>query len=60
MDSPLINIMQKAAKKASRGLRRDFNELENLQVKTKGPANFVTASDIRLSLIHISEPTRPY
>ena len=47
MDSPLINIMQKAAKKASRGLRRDFNELENLQVKTKGPANFVTASDIR-------------
>ena len=51
MDSPLINIMQKAAKKASRGLRRDFNELENLQVKTKGPANFVTASDIRTQKI---------
>ena len=51
MDSPLINIMQKAAKKASRGLRRDFNELENLQVKTKGPANFVTASDIRTQTI---------
>ena len=47
MDSPLINIMVKAAKKASRGLRRDFNELENLQVMTKGPADFVTASDIR-------------
>ena len=47
MDSPLINIMIKAAKKASRGLRRDFNELENLQVMTKGPANFVTAADIR-------------
>ena len=47
MDSPLINIMIKAAKKASRGLRRDFNELENLQVMTKGPADFVTASDIR-------------
>ena len=41
----------KAAKKASRGLRRDFNELENLQVKTKGPANFVTASDIRTQKI---------
>jgi len=39
--------MIKAAKKASRGLRRDFNELENLQVMTKGPANFVTAADIR-------------
>lgn len=47
MDSPLINVMIKAAKKASRGLRRDFNELENLQVMTKGPANFVTAADIR-------------
>ena len=55
MDSPLLNIMQKAAKKASRGLRRDFNELENLQVKTKGPANFVTASDIRTQEIIYDE-----
>ena len=55
MDSPLLNIMQKAAKKASRGLRRDFNELENLQVKTKGPANFVTASDIRTQKIIYEE-----
>ena len=47
--------MQKAAKKASRGLRRDFNELENLQVKTKGPANFVTASDIRTQKIIYEE-----
>ena len=47
--------MQKAAKKASRGLRRDFNELENLQVKTKGPANFVTASDIRTQKIIYDE-----
>ena len=47
MDSPLINVMIKAAKKASRGLRRDFNELEYLEVMTKGPANFVTAADIR-------------
>ena len=55
MDSPLLNIMQKAAKKASKGLRRDFNELENLQVKTKGPANFVTASDIRTQKIIYEE-----
>jgi myo-inositol-1(or 4)-monophosphatase len=55
MDSPLINIMIKAAKKASRGLRRDFNELENLQVMTKGPADFVTASDIRTQQIIYDE-----
>jgi len=55
MVSPLINIMQKAAKKASKALRRDFNELENLQVKTKGPANFVTASDIRTQKIIYDE-----
>ena len=55
MNSPLINIMKKAAKKASRGLRRDFYELENLQVKTKGPANFVTASDIRTQKIIYDE-----
>ena len=55
MDSPLINIMIKAAKKASRGLRRDFNELENLQVMTKGPADFVTASDIRTQNIIYDE-----
>ena len=62
MDSPLLNIMQKAAKKASRGLRRDFNELENLQVKTKGPANFVTASDIRTQKIIYEELSyaKPY
>jgi myo-inositol-1(or 4)-monophosphatase len=47
--------MIKAAKKASRGLRRDFNELENLQVMTKGPADFVTASDIRTQQIIYDE-----
>jgi myo-inositol-1(or 4)-monophosphatase len=34
-----------AARKASRGLRRDFGEVENLQVSKKGPADFVTAAD---------------
>jgi myo-inositol-1(or 4)-monophosphatase len=36
-----------AARKASRSLRRDFGEVENLQVSLKGPANFVTAADRR-------------
>ena len=37
--------MQKAARKASRGLLRDFGEAENLQVSRKGPADFVSKAD---------------
>ena len=36
-----------AARKAARTLKRDFGEVENLQVSLKGPANFVTAADRR-------------
>jgi len=43
--SPLMVIMQNAARKASRSLVRDFGEVENLQVSRKGPADFVTAAD---------------
>ena len=45
--SPLINVMVAAARKAGRGLARDFGEVENLQVSVKGPANFVSAADHR-------------
>ena len=45
--SPLINVMVKAARKAARPLRRDFGEVENLQVSRKGPADFVTRADER-------------
>ena len=45
--SALLNVMIKAARKASRTLKRDFGELERLQVSLKGPANFVTAADRR-------------
>jgi myo-inositol-1(or 4)-monophosphatase len=45
--SALINVMVAAARKAARGLKRDFGELENLQVSLKGPANFVSAADRR-------------
>ncbi|MBL4741039.1 MAG: inositol monophosphatase [Sneathiella sp.] len=44
--SALINVMEAAARKASRKLLRDFNEVENLQVSRKGPADFVSAADI--------------
>jgi myo-inositol-1(or 4)-monophosphatase len=43
--SALLTLMIAAARKASRGLRRDFGEVENLQVSRKGPADFVTAAD---------------
>ena len=45
--SALMNVMVRAARRAGRGLTRDFNEVENLQVSIKGPANFVTAADLR-------------
>jgi len=45
--SPLINVMVSAVMKAARGLRRDFNEVEQLQVSKKGPADFVSEADRR-------------
>ncbi|MEC7361516.1 MAG: inositol monophosphatase family protein, partial [Pseudomonadota bacterium] len=44
--SALINVMQKASIYASKGLLRDFGEVENLQVSRKGPADFVSRADI--------------
>jgi myo-inositol-1(or 4)-monophosphatase len=43
--SGLITVMQKAARKAAPRLRRDFNEVELLQVSRKGPADFVSMAD---------------
>ena len=43
--SALMNVMTAAALKAGRGLKRDFGEIENLQVSVKGPGDFVTAAD---------------
>jgi myo-inositol-1(or 4)-monophosphatase len=45
--SALLNVMIKAARKAARGLKRDYGEVEQLQVSLKGPANFVSAADRR-------------
>lgn len=47
LHSALLNVMVKAARKAARGLKRDFGEVENLQVSLKGPGNFVSAADRR-------------
>jgi myo-inositol-1(or 4)-monophosphatase len=45
--SALLNVMTAAARKAGRSLKRDFGEVEKLQVSVKGPANFVSAADHR-------------
>ena len=47
VQSALLNVMVRAAHKAARGLKRDFGEVERLQVSLKGPGNFVTAADRR-------------
>ena len=47
LNSPKINLMTKTCLKASRSLIRDFGEIENLQVSSKGPGDFVTSADKR-------------
>ncbi len=41
----LMTVMTNAALKAGRGLKRDFGEVENLQVSVKGPGDFVSNAD---------------
>jgi myo-inositol-1(or 4)-monophosphatase len=42
-----VNLMIKAARKAARSLLHDFGEIENLQVSSKGPGDFVTRADTK-------------
>ncbi|MBO0753401.1 MAG: inositol monophosphatase, partial [Bradyrhizobiaceae bacterium] len=56
--SALLNVMTAAARKAGRSLKRDFGELENLQVSLKGPADFVSVADRRAEEILHAELTR--
>jgi len=53
-----LNIMIKAAEKASKILIRDFGELEKLQISAKGPWDFVTNSDKKVEKIIIEELTK--
>ena len=50
-----LNIMIKAAEKASRSIIRDFGEVEKLQVSKKGPRDFVTKTDKNVEKILIEE-----
>ena len=46
--SALWTVMTGAARKAARALKRDFGEVEQLQVSHKGPSDYVTAADLRV------------
>jgi myo-inositol-1(or 4)-monophosphatase len=49
--SPLMTVMTDAVMKAARSLKRDFGEVENLQVSRKGPSDFVSAADRKAEAI---------
>ena len=55
LSSPQINLITRACMKASRSLIRDFGEIENLQVSSKGPGDFVSSADKRTEKILIEE-----
>src|SRR5690606_26631485 len=59
--SGLITVMERAARKAAGRLRRDFGEVEHLQVSRKGPADFVSLADRRTeqSLVEELRRARP-
>ena len=48
MQPAIINIFEKAAKKAGKFLIRDFGEIENLQIQSKSIGDFVTNADIKV------------
>ena len=50
-----LNVMIKAAEKASKSIIRDFGEVEKLQVSKKGPNDFVTKTDKHVEKILIEE-----
>ena len=60
LNSPKMNLITKACMKASRSLIRDFGEIENLQVSSKGPGDFVTSADKRTEKILIEELQKAY
>ena len=59
--STIVQVMIDAARKASRGLVRDFGELGELQVSKKGAADYVTAADTKAeqTIFEILTKARP-
>ena len=48
MQPAIINIFEKAARKAGKILTRDFGEIENLQIHSKSIGDFVTNADLKV------------
>jgi len=59
--SALLKVMSDAARKAARGLNRDFGELAELQVAKKAPADFVSAADLKAeqTIFEVLSKARP-
>jgi myo-inositol-1(or 4)-monophosphatase len=53
--SALLKVMSDAARKAARGLNRDFGELAELQVARKAPADFVSAADLKSEQVLVEQ-----
>lgn len=53
--SAVMTVMINAARKAARGLARDFGELDGLQTSKKGAADFVSAADLRAEQLIFEE-----
>jgi myo-inositol-1(or 4)-monophosphatase len=53
--SGLITVIERACRKAGPRLRRDFNEVSQLQVSRKGPADFVSMADKRAEQTLVEE-----
>jgi myo-inositol-1(or 4)-monophosphatase len=53
--SGLITVMTRAVRKAAPRLRRDFGEVEQLQVSKKGPGDFVSMADKRAEQTIVEE-----
>jgi len=56
--SALWTVMTGAAQKAARALKRDFGEVEQLQVSHKGPSDFVSAADLKAEKVLRMELTK--
>jgi myo-inositol-1(or 4)-monophosphatase len=56
--SALITVMINAVRKAAGRLKRDYGEVDLLQVSVKGPADFVSVADLRTEQILVRELSR--
>ena len=59
--SPLLTVMVQAARDAAKVLRRDYYEVEALQVRKKGAADFVTKADLAAeqAIVRSLQKSRP-